>query len=650
MQKSNFEDVLRRAPVWFVPALLLLVTFLLYANSFPGTFIQDDHHIVRTNPLVADLAFGRIFTCEYWQGIESSGLYRPLTILSLAVNQRLFGVEAWGYHLVNVLLQSGVAVLIWMMLPCWGFTRSEGALAGLLFAIHPLHTEVVDQIVGRGELLASAFLLLALICARSEGPRATARTCVCYLAALLSKEHAITFLILLPLLDTYVQGLSTVWRHRRTLYGALLAVTIVWLVWRQVGVIHEFPPTVLPPEVVPLAHLPWDSRLLTALLLQGLYLYKLVLPLNLQAVYAPPDLPAMVPGVFSFSGFLVLLTFCLLAGLILYGVRRGDKLGILFALYLASFALTANVFFAIGVTFAERLVYFPSVWFCAALAVVLCPLLRYRPGIGICVLYLLLLSGITLSRNRDFSSEERYWSADVRQNPRDYLALVNQAELLAFSGRDDEAEGSYRLLFELSPDFAYGYRSRTNYLIARGRFDEALDSSAQALNLARKRNDRTAMGYDLGDQARIHLERRDYAQALALLDESAGILGRNDFDLDLRGAALAGLGRQEEALQAFRQAANVNNTTVVQYPLALTLFRAGQLQEARAVLETILAKNSANAEAWNLLGVICAQAKDWPAAAAAFNQATAAAPANKHYLENLQRAQQSLPEGDSRGR
>lgn len=624
-----------------IPCGLFLLALLVYLNSFPGTFIQDDLHIVRNNPLVAGLDLWRILRSEYWQGIESSGLYRPLTIFSFALNQRLLGSEAWAYHLVNTLLHAGVTVLCWRMLRCWDFSRTQALLAGLLFAVHPIHTEVVNQMVGRSELLAACFLLLALASARGEGPRAAVLTCSFYLAALLSKEHAITFLGLLPLLDGLVDGWPSLWRRRARLYGALLIMTAAWLLWRKFGVIHEFPPTVLPPEVAPLAYLSWGERLLSAVLLQGLYLLKLVLPLTLQGSYAASDLPDLVTTPLSVPGLLAVLGLALTIWLVACGLRRRHPLGIPALLYLVSFLLTSNLFFPIGVTFAERLAYFPSVWFCAGTATVLAPALQWkrRPwvGVGLTGVYLVLLATLTLLRNPDFSSELRYWGADVRKNPRDHLALVNYAELLAADGRFPEAEAAYRQLFELSPAFAYGYRSRTNFLINQRRFDEALASAQQALALARQRGDRTAAGYDLGDLARIHLERKEYALALSRLDESAEILGPVAFDLELRGAALAGLGRSEEALQAFSKAGK----TVAAVNVALTLFNAGRLKDARSLLEGLTHRDGADAESWNLLGVVCAQMGDWTAAAAAFKQATVAAPDNAYYRDNLRRAQQS---------
>lgn len=625
-----------------VPLLLALAVVFAYANSFPGIFIQDDIYIVRDNPLVANLDLWKILRSEYWAGIESNGLYRPLTILSLALNRLLLGPEPVGFHAVNVLLHAGVALLLWRLLLCWGVSAAAALLAALLFAIHPIHAEVVNIVVGRSELLAALFLLLALVSATGSGRRATGVTGLCYLAALLSKEHAATLLLLIPLRDWFATESLRSLRSRVPLYGVLVGVTVLWLVWRQFVVVQEFHPSLFPPEVLPLAHLSWENRFLSALLLQGYYFLKLVLPTGLQGVYAVSDLPSLVESPLSLRGGMALSCLVAALALLVRGWRRRWPVALPVACYLASFVLTANLFFPIGVTFAERLAYFPSLWFCAGLAILAGglldrPLIR-RVGLVVTGGYLLLLIALTVARNPDFSNELRYWEADVRRNPLDHLALINYVGHLIGEERWPEVESVYAEIFRIVPEFAYAYRSRFNYLYDRQRYAEAHAAISRALAISRERGDRTGMAYDLGDLAKLALIHGDYARSLALLDESAAILGRDDFDLNLRGQALAGLGRHDEALAAFERSGDSAALRRVRKDQALAHFNAGRLQAARAELVALTAGGDAGAEIWNLLGATAAQLGDWPAAVAAFEQAVRLAPDNRYYAENLEQA------------
>ena len=118
---------------------IVFVTLLIYLNSFPGTFIWDDHTIVVNNPLVNSLDVKGIFLSDYWMNAGSGNLYRPVTILSLALNRALLGSSALAFHLINVLLHAGVCLLLWQMLRRWGFAPPLALLSALLFAVHPIH-------------------------------------------------------------------------------------------------------------------------------------------------------------------------------------------------------------------------------------------------------------------------------------------------------------------------------------------------------------------------------------------------------------------------------------------------------------------------------------------------------------------------------
>src|SRR5512139_4117850 len=158
----------RPAP-WARSLAIALLALGAYANSFPGAFIADDVAIVRDNPLVNDPSLSRIFAADYWGEGAGSGLHRPLTILSYAVNRQLLGPGPAGVRAVNVLLHAAVSVLVAAVASAAGFGSSIGWVAAALFAVHPLHTEVVDIVTGRAELLSALFVLLALLTALRRG-------------------------------------------------------------------------------------------------------------------------------------------------------------------------------------------------------------------------------------------------------------------------------------------------------------------------------------------------------------------------------------------------------------------------------------------------------------------------------------------------
>ena len=99
------------------PLLIAALTLLLYAGTLNNAFVLDDHAAIRDNPIVHRAALSEIFTTDYWSGYHSdrSGLYRPLTILSYALQYRLGGDAPFGYHLLNILLHTTTGLLLYRL-------------------------------------------------------------------------------------------------------------------------------------------------------------------------------------------------------------------------------------------------------------------------------------------------------------------------------------------------------------------------------------------------------------------------------------------------------------------------------------------------------------------------------------------------------
>jgi len=616
---------------------LVALSFAVYANTFPGIIHLDDQEIVFDNPLVLHPNLKAIFTTDYWGAADHSGLFRPLTILSFALNRALLGSQPWGFHLVNVLLHAAAACLLYRVLARWNFTVGTAWLAAALFAVHPFHTEVVNGAVGRSELLVALFGLGALYVARKPTWMASAGALLLFTLALLSKEHAVTLLLLLPAVDWFLAGDTPfLCRRRLVLYGGMLTVAVFWLGWRTLGV--EYGPVVhLPhPSYLPLAFLPASARVLTALKLQGLYLAKLLVPVGLQGVYAGVDFPGIVESPWSSAGLMVTVASLLATGVAVAGWRRRSALALFAVLYGVSFALTANVIFPIGVTMAERLAYFPSLWFCAAVAegVVQAGRKCHREAWGAWAgLAVVCLFGVMLVvRNQDFSSPISVWQADVRVQPGNFMAWMYLGHSLADAGRLAEAEQAYREVLRLKPDFPHGLRSYAGFLLEQGRPAEAV---AVALRAATGSHNQIPMVYLI--LAKGYADLAQYPEALSWSDQAAPYFGNDPLFWEVRGLALEGLGRTADAVDIYRQLSALQLETDAPRRLGMLLLNTQRYAEAEAILRLVAEKENDPA-LWNSLGVALAMQGNGRGAEAAFARAVALAPGSVKYLDNLQRA------------
>ena len=152
-----------------VPAALVLVSacVLAYANGLTGTFVYDDKAIVRDNPRIrSPESVDELFTKEYFGGPPGTGTaYRPVLLLSFAVQWWIRGADPVAFHAMNLALHVIVTLLLARLWLRVGLSPPVAAGAALLFAVLPIHVEAVTGLVGRGETLAALLVIASLLAA-----------------------------------------------------------------------------------------------------------------------------------------------------------------------------------------------------------------------------------------------------------------------------------------------------------------------------------------------------------------------------------------------------------------------------------------------------------------------------------------------------
>src|SRR2546426_12806162 len=160
---------------------------IVYLGALWNEFVWDDQVIILGNPLVQTWAgLATAFASPYWPPFVGGYLYRPLTLLTYVLDWHIGGA-AW-FHAVNLLWHAGVSALVAVLARRWA-GDAAALVAGMLFAVHPVHVEAVANVVGRAERMAGAFTLLAVDGAvEADRPVWSA---VCWALGLLSKEVAV---------------------------------------------------------------------------------------------------------------------------------------------------------------------------------------------------------------------------------------------------------------------------------------------------------------------------------------------------------------------------------------------------------------------------------------------------------------------------
>ncbi|MBL7058101.1 hypothetical protein ISS03_02070 [Patescibacteria group bacterium] len=145
------------------PLLILLtfvtLVFVVFGNSLTNNFVFDDLAIVRNRDelkTISHLPF--LFFEPYHEKGLNTDLYRPITMISFSINYFVFGEKPWGFHLVNILLHAIASWLLYLSLFKITNKFRVSLLAAILFLLLPIHTEAINPIVGRAEILSLLFI------------------------------------------------------------------------------------------------------------------------------------------------------------------------------------------------------------------------------------------------------------------------------------------------------------------------------------------------------------------------------------------------------------------------------------------------------------------------------------------------------------
>ena len=210
-------------PFWktyWLPSLLLFVlAFAIYSPTIGYEYVLDDKMVLTENSYVLKglSGIGEVLTTESFTGHFGEqknyligGRYRPLPLVSFAVEYSIFGVNSQASHFITILFYAFLSVLIYRVL-CQLFPSATDQrwyfslpfFASLLFVLHPIHTEVVANVKGRDEIMAGLGMMATLYGSlryiQTQKIVWLLLSAIFFFLALLSKENALTFLAVVPL-------------------------------------------------------------------------------------------------------------------------------------------------------------------------------------------------------------------------------------------------------------------------------------------------------------------------------------------------------------------------------------------------------------------------------------------------------------------
>ena len=467
-------------PSFTIQALFIaLLAIVFYANTFNNGYALDDTAVIVSNEFVHQGFAGipDILTKDvyysYYNQLGSSdqlkgGRYRPLSVVSFAVEQQFFGPVAMGEtdsiisnglgfemqmpyekkflhemhlrHVVNVALYALLGVVFLYMLRLIVFKNDPvmALVAAVLFVIHPLHTEVVANVKSRDEIMSLLFICLTFIYSfkylEFKKVWQLIMALVCYFLAYLSKEYAITLMLLLPLSFYLFKGTSLLKSMLNTL--PYLAITLVYLFIRLqiLGQRSELSDSDI--QINPYAWASGAEKLATEIATSLNYLKLLLFPHPLSSDYSYNQIPYV-----EFSNPVVWLSLVVhlgLSGGFFYFLKKRPVLSFAIAFYLINLLMVCNIIFDIGATMGERLIFHASVGFVIGVAWLLVKGIEKIKAVSIrktalagLMLVVVVLCGFkTIERNKDWKSDATLFFQDIKVSPNSFLVNVNVATML----------------------------------------------------------------------------------------------------------------------------------------------------------------------------------------------------------------------------
>ncbi|MES2747572.1 MAG: hypothetical protein V4648_04290 [Bacteroidota bacterium] len=373
---KSYENLIK---LFFIALILFL-----YGQTVKYDFALDDELFIMNNPKVEKgfAGIGDAFTkgsLDHFIG-SNFQIYRPLQISLFCIEKQLFGFNARGFHFMNLILYSLIALVVYSLIKKL-FPKLDQLyqlLIVTLFITHPIHSEVVANVKSQDELLSALFNLAALnflfkFQADQSKFKYLATAFFCYLLALFSKESSFAFVVIFPI-SLYLLNKNSI-KESIVKSVPFFIAGLFFLLCRHFvisGLVTNNETTII--ENVLYGAKGWEMMLGTKLEIAFYYIQMMLYPHPMSWDYSFNQIPLM--SITEFIPLLSLASFILIALLIVFNLKKRQEIAFGFLFFIILIVPTANVFFLNGATFAERFLFLPSFGFIVAFVFLLISLTR----------------------------------------------------------------------------------------------------------------------------------------------------------------------------------------------------------------------------------------------------------------------------------
>ena len=460
----------------FLLIAILLLTIVVYSPSFTAEFTNwDDGAYVVENQLIKNLSVENIKTIFSEYFISN---YHPLSLLSLSIDYQIGGKTPFVYHFVNILLHLINIVLVFLMiffiLEALGISRKiEIALiTSALFAVHTLHVESVSWISERKDLLYSLFFLASIIFyikfVKNRNVKFYLLSLFLFILSLLSKGMAVSLAPSLIAIDLLLKRKI----FDKTLILEKLPFFVLSLLFGIIALHAQHTGEAIADGSV----FNYYERILFAGYGFCQYHFKLLLPVNLSAIYPyPVKIGTAIPAKFYFF-FVLFVALCV--GLF-FIIKRSNfgRFGVLF--------FSINIIFVLqlipvgSAIYADRYSYIPSIGYFFLIGILFNHFSERKKnyrilGLIIIFAYILMLSVMTFKRTKVWENSLTLWDDVLSKYTEVPIAWVNRGNVKYKAKDYQSAINDYNEALKLKPDHSQAFLNRATVKKEMGNLKAAI--------------------------------------------------------------------------------------------------------------------------------------------------------------------------------
>lgn len=587
------------APACLLISLSVVFTFSPALNN--GFTNWDDNKLLTENPHVRDFSLRGLKTIFASFNV---GAYIPLTVASFGFEYKLAGLNPLVFHADNLLLHLMNCLLVFWLFYFLSRDVISAFTGAILWSLHPLRVESVAWVTERKDVLYSFFFLLsclAYLYSLEGRKKLIVFSLLLFVLSLFSKPSAVVLPLVLFSLD-YLQGRkfnTGVFLEKIPYFGLAFCYALIAVAAQKSSI-----------------PVPGESGMIQRLFLAGysygFYVWKILFPVKLSALYPYPE--------FILSNWLlVLFSFIILVAPFLSGSR---EIKFAFAFFLSALAPVLHLIpMHTPAVAADRYVYVPSVGLFYLAGIAITSLHNKRAGFTRLRLSLIILlacgaaaySLLSMRRCAAWKDSVSLWSGVLEQFPHEAMANNSLGGAYSEKGEFDKAIGRYTEAVTVNPGYLEAYNNRGLAYAAVGQYGKAVADFDSVIRI----NPRFAGAYF--SRGRASLAMKKYGEAEADFIESAALDPFNASTYFWLGTLAREEGKSQQALSYFTRALDLEpGNDVILNNRGVMYARTGDYARAENDFRKALAINPGNKGAESNLAKCLGITKDFTAKGAKY--------------------------------